>query len=203
MIKILSLNTTDKFINLMLQNDDKILFEQTIEEKNKHSELLVLSIEQILKKSKLDYKDLNAISVIKGPGNFMGLRAGISVAKAIDISTKIPIITIDFFELLSFGEDIDKNSLIAIKANLNNYYIQNTKSNERYILKYNEIENQKDAKILTNDETLSKLQNAKKIDFNFNNWAKLIYKKYQNKEFDIDIKPLYIRPPKITPRKKY
>jgi tRNA threonylcarbamoyl adenosine modification protein YeaZ len=199
MTKILSFNTTDNFMRLMLQENDKILFQQIITEKNKHSEFLIPLIENILKKSELDYCDLNAISAIKGPGNFMGLRAGISVANAIKISTCIPIITITFFDLLIFDEKIEENTIIAVKANLDNYYIQQL--NKYLILNYDEIANQKNARILTNDEKLLKLSNATKIDFSFKNWAKLVYQKYEKKEFDKNIKPLYIRPPQITQRK--
>ena len=199
MTKILSFNTTDKFIYLMLQNDSEILFEELIEEKNKHSELLIPTIEKVLAQFNLEYKDLDAVSTIRGPGNFMGLRAGISVVKAIKISTDIPVITLNAFELLSYGKEINKNQMVTIKANLKNYYIQN--EDEFGVLNYDEIKNKKDIKILTNDEILSELPNAEKIDFNFNNWAKLIYKKYQNKEFNNNIEALYIRPPKITKRK--
>lgn len=198
MIKILSFNTTGKLINLVFQGDEKVIYRETIEEKNKHSELLILSIEKILKKFKLEYKNLDAISIINGPGNFMGLRAGVSVAKAIKISTQIPIITIKLFELL----DNKKNdSIIAIKANLNNYYIYNTKTKEQKVATYSELEKLVNIKIITNNEFLSKLPNAKKIDFDFDVWTKLIYKKYQKKDFKKNIEPLYIRPPKITKRK--
>jgi tRNA threonylcarbamoyl adenosine modification protein YeaZ len=204
MVKILSFNTTDKFINLMLQEDSQIVYKKTIEEKNKHSELLIPEIENILKKFNISYKNLDCVSTIKGPGNFMGLRSGISVAKAIDISTKVPIITMDIFELALFPYKNKKEFVSVIKANLNNYYIKQY-TNKPLVLNYedllNFILNQEKIKILTNDEKLLKLKNSEKFNFIFDNWAKLIYKKFINKEFDKNIEPLYIRSPKITPRK--
>lgn len=58
-------------------------------------------IEQLLKETALQPKDLNAISVSSGPGSYTGLRIGFSAAKGLAYALQIPIIIIDTLKALS------------------------------------------------------------------------------------------------------
>ncbi|HLC38765.1 MAG TPA: tRNA (adenosine(37)-N6)-threonylcarbamoyltransferase complex dimerization subunit type 1 TsaB [Patescibacteria group bacterium] len=60
----------------------------------KKSENLLIRIDQLLSKNKVNLKDLKTIIVNHGPGSFTGLRVGISCANALAESLKIPIIGI-------------------------------------------------------------------------------------------------------------
>jgi len=55
------------------------------------SDTLLLKIEEILNRNKLDKKDLKGLVVYEGPGSFTGLRIGISVMNALSYSLNIPI----------------------------------------------------------------------------------------------------------------
>lgn len=48
-------------------------------------------IDKILKKYKLDLKDIHGINVVAGPGSFTGLRVGIAVANTLGWSLGIPV----------------------------------------------------------------------------------------------------------------
>ena len=48
-------------------------------------------INELLKKHKLDLKELTGIKVNPGPGSYTGLRVGISIANALGYLLKIPI----------------------------------------------------------------------------------------------------------------
>ena len=55
------------------------------------SQVLLPMIVKILKKAKIEFKDLTAIEVNPGPGSFTGTRVGVAVANALGYSLKIPI----------------------------------------------------------------------------------------------------------------
>jgi tRNA threonylcarbamoyladenosine biosynthesis protein TsaB len=48
-------------------------------------------IEDLLKKHKLEFKDISEIKVNPGPGSFTGVRVGVSIANALGFLLKIPV----------------------------------------------------------------------------------------------------------------
>jgi len=60
-------------------------------ERKPGSQVLLGMIVKILKKNKLEPKDLTGIEVNCGPGSYTGLRVGISVANTLGYFLKIPI----------------------------------------------------------------------------------------------------------------
>ncbi|MGB6150721.1 MAG: tRNA (adenosine(37)-N6)-threonylcarbamoyltransferase complex dimerization subunit type 1 TsaB [Pricia sp.] len=59
-----------------------------------HSEQLHLFIQKTLEEANLDFSDIDAIAVSKGPGSYTGLRIGVSAAKGLCFSLDIPLISI-------------------------------------------------------------------------------------------------------------
>lgn len=60
----------------------------------KHDEALLPLVERLLKKAKLDWKDLDAVAAASGPGRFTGIRVGLSFAAAAGYQLKIPAIAV-------------------------------------------------------------------------------------------------------------
>ena len=88
---ILYLNTKDqKKVEVALKKEGKVF--DSLEEQNEYgSQVLLPLIEKILKKNKLEFKDLKGIEVETGPGSFTGLKVGVSVANALGYSLGIPV----------------------------------------------------------------------------------------------------------------
>ncbi len=88
---IISINTRDqKSIEVALKKDGEIV--ATLSEQNEYgSQVLLPLIKKILDTSSLDFKDLTGIEVETGPGSFVGLRVGVSVANALGFALGIPI----------------------------------------------------------------------------------------------------------------
>lgn len=88
---ILYLNTQDKkVVSVALKKDKKELVQLT-EENQYGSQLLMPLIVKLLKKSRVEFKDLTGIEVKGGPGSFTGLRVGASVAQALGFALNIPV----------------------------------------------------------------------------------------------------------------
>jgi len=102
-LKILGIDTSTKFCNLSLIEDEEILIEYTINGlKKKHSSILVPAIKNLLKTIDLKIEEINGIAVSMGPGSFTGLRIGLSVAKGLCYARSLPLLGIPTLDAMAF-----------------------------------------------------------------------------------------------------
>jgi len=103
-LKILGIDTSTKFCNLGLIEDEDILIEYTINGlKKKHSSILVPAIKDLLKTIDLKMEEINGIAVSIGPGSFTGLRIGLGVAKGLSYACSLPLLGIPTLEAMAFS----------------------------------------------------------------------------------------------------
>jgi len=102
-LKILGIDTSTKFCNLGLIEDENILIEYTINGlKKKHSSILVPAIKNLLKTIGLKIEEINGIAVSMGPGSFTGLRIGLCVAKGLCYARSLPLLGIPTLDAMAF-----------------------------------------------------------------------------------------------------
>ena len=76
----------------------------TVEEMGKgQAERLMPLLEEMLAAQGLDWRDLDAIAVGVGPGNFTGVRISVSAARGLALALKIPAIGVSTLEALAEG----------------------------------------------------------------------------------------------------
>ena len=117
-----------KGLRLIIGNKQRIVANKSKPRLKKVSEKLTLEIKTLLDSIKKDYKNLSKIIVINGPGSFTGIRTGITAAKVLGLSLKLPVCGISLFELLRINylkTKPKKNLKIFIKLNKDNYFVQN------------------------------------------------------------------------------
>jgi len=103
-LKILGIDTSTKFCNLGLIEDENILIEYTINSlKKKHSSILVPAIKDLLKTIDLKIEEINGIAVSIGPGSFTGLRIGLCVAKGLCYARSLPLLGIPTLDAMAFS----------------------------------------------------------------------------------------------------
>jgi len=103
-LKILGIDTSTKFCNLGLIEDENILIEYTINSlKKKHSSILVPAIKDLLETISLKIEEINGIAVSMGPGSFTGLRIGLSVVKGICYARSLPLLGIPTLDAMAFS----------------------------------------------------------------------------------------------------
>ncbi len=99
---ILNIETATKNCSVSLAlNGETILCKEIAEEGYSHAEKLHVFIEEIIKESQLDIKDLKAVAVSKGPGSYTGLRIGVSTAKGLCYALGIPLVSVDTLAVLA------------------------------------------------------------------------------------------------------
>ncbi len=94
MALILNIETSTEVCSVVLSKDGKTVVEKESSSGLKHSELLTVFIEDILKHNHFDKSDLDAVAVSKGPGSYTGLRIGVSAAKGLCYGLDIPLISV-------------------------------------------------------------------------------------------------------------
>ena len=117
-----------KGLRLIVGNKQRILVNKSKPRLKKVSERLTVEIKILLDSIKKDYQNLSKIIVINGPGSFTGIRTGITAAKVLGLSLKLPVCGISLFELLRINylkTKPKKNLKFLIKLNKDNYFAQN------------------------------------------------------------------------------
>ena len=112
---ILNIETSTKNCSVSLGLNGKLLALKEINNGNySHAEKLHPFIASLLMEANINYKDLKAIAVSKGPGSFTGLRIGVSTAKGLCFALNIPLIAIDSLKILANSITIKKGFIIPL-----------------------------------------------------------------------------------------
>lgn len=111
---ILGLETATPLGSLALIENEQIIIERYLLQKGNHAEELLPALDQMLKANGLNISQLEAIAVSKGPGSFTGLRIGVSFAKGLAFSLKIPLLGVPTLDALAWNlVDSDLDGLIC------------------------------------------------------------------------------------------
>ena len=95
---VLALDTSGPYCAVALLRDG-IVLEQAAETMSKgQAERLMGLIQDVLDRHNVTYQDLSAIGVGVGPGNFTGIRIGVSAARGLALGLGIPAYGVNGFE---------------------------------------------------------------------------------------------------------
>jgi tRNA threonylcarbamoyladenosine biosynthesis protein TsaB len=103
MALILNIETSTQVCSVNIAKDGVKVAGMETHEQNAHSKVLTVYIEQLLKSSGIGIKEMNAISVSKGPGSYTGLRIGVSCAKGIAFGAGIPMLSVNTLQHMAWG----------------------------------------------------------------------------------------------------
>ena len=95
-MKILHIETSSKNCSVAISDGEEILYLcEEVSDNYKQSESLHSFVEWALEGAEISLKDLDAISLGKGPGSYTGLRIGAASAKGFCYGLKLPLIAIN------------------------------------------------------------------------------------------------------------
>jgi len=110
-MKILYLETSSKNCSVAISDGEKLLCVcEEISENYKQSESLHSFVEWALEGAELSMKDIEAVSLGKGPGSYTGLRIGAASAKGFCYGLNIPLIAVNSLETMTepfLGQNYD------------------------------------------------------------------------------------------------
>ncbi len=110
---ILNIETATRNCSVALAKEGKtILCKEVAEAGYSHAEKLHVFIFEILKEAGINFQEIQAIAVSKGPGSYTGLRIGVSAAKGFCYALGIPLISVDTLAILARQVEV-KSGLIV------------------------------------------------------------------------------------------
>jgi tRNA threonylcarbamoyladenosine biosynthesis protein TsaB len=114
---LLCLETSTDVCSVALFDNQKLLQAEEVHEPQAHASRLAPLINDLLKRSKIDSRQLGAIAITSGPGSYTGLRIGASTAKGLCLALDIPLIAIPTLDVLAYqgraGTNKNNNVLLC------------------------------------------------------------------------------------------
>lgn len=100
-MKILYLETSSKNCSVAISDNDKLLCVcEEVSDNYKQSESLHTFVEWALEGAGISMKEIQAVSLGKGPGSYTGLRIGASSAKGFCYGLKIPLVAVNSLDTM-------------------------------------------------------------------------------------------------------
>lgn len=115
----LLLDSSNKYLSVGLSKDKKVIDSIFYEAWQRQSEVMVLEIKNILKRNKVDVKDLGSIVVGIGPGSYTGVRIAITIAKTMAYALKLKLYKVSSLSLL---KDRQKPTICVFNARSGRVY---------------------------------------------------------------------------------
>ena len=100
---ILCLETATPVCSVAINDGSKTLALRECKGQNAHSEKITIFIKEVLEEVGLEYDQLDAVSVSKGPGSYTGLRIGVSTAKGVCYAAGLPLMVVDTLHAMAYG----------------------------------------------------------------------------------------------------
>jgi tRNA threonylcarbamoyladenosine biosynthesis protein TsaB len=102
MLPVLAFDTSAAQCAAALLLPDRVILRHEPMEKGQ-AERLVPMLEELLAEASLGWRDLKAIAVGTGPGNFTGVRIAVAAARGLALGLGIPAVGVTRLEALAFG----------------------------------------------------------------------------------------------------
>lgn len=116
----LLLDSSEATLLVALSKDKKVFDEICYPAWQRQSELMILEIDNILKRNSLTRKDIGAVVCAKGPGSYTGVRISMTIAKTICFALRVPLYLASSLEILADG---DKPSICLSNARSKRSYM--------------------------------------------------------------------------------
>lgn len=95
MSNILLIESATEICSVALAKDNELIDMLETGEGQNHARLLSVYAADLLKRNRVDARELDAVAISRGPGSYTGLRIGVSLAKGFCYAAGIPLLAVD------------------------------------------------------------------------------------------------------------
>ena len=127
---VIGIDTSDTHLGVTILQNEKLII-QGKESKIKGKDRLFPLIHEMFQDNNLTWDRMKAIGVCIGPGNFNGIRVGVSAARGLSLSLGIPAIGVDKFTALALG--YEDPLLVTVKSVKDNFFVRLGKSSQPFV----------------------------------------------------------------------
>ncbi len=191
----LAIDTSGKNLSIVVCNEGKVFSFFDDNCGVKHSDKIMVEIENLIEKAEYDIKKSDFIACVVGAGSFTGIRIGVATVKALCFAYSLPALSVTSFDTLAYNEKSGK-VLAVIDAGHDGFYVCGYNDNvveiePCYIMKEQLIELEKDYKICcSTDIDNVKTKKVSVLDGLINAVSLLSDKRDDNLD---NLSPLYVR----------
>lgn len=121
---VLGFDTSGPHILAGLSHSLPIIEDSFEEMERGQAERLIPLLEEHLARAGLGWRDLGAIGVGIGPGNFTGVRIAVSAARGLALGLGIPAVGVSGFEQLLQGYGFSSRVMVSLPAQRGQAYVQ-------------------------------------------------------------------------------
>lgn len=100
---ILHIDTAQEEASVALSHNNQLLKVLYNNKQKDHASFVQPAIQKIIQQSTYNIKNIQAVSVIAGPGSYTGLRVGLASAKGLCYALQIPLITLNTLEVMAYA----------------------------------------------------------------------------------------------------
>jgi tRNA threonylcarbamoyladenosine biosynthesis protein TsaB len=119
-VKILALDTSTEYCSAAVWRDGAVV-ERDVHAGQSHSTLLLGMVDEVLRESGVDVREVDAIAYGAGPGTFTGLRIGCGVAQGLAYAVERPVVGIGTLLALAVGSG-DNRVVCCLDARMHQVY---------------------------------------------------------------------------------
>ncbi len=101
-MKILGIDSSGIVASAAIADEENIIAEFTVNNRQTHSQTLLPMIDEVVKRSEVALEDIDAIAVAAGPGSFTGLRIGSATAKGLGLALNKPLVSVPTLDGLAY-----------------------------------------------------------------------------------------------------
>ncbi len=105
----LHINTATENAIIGISENETVIDFLTNNNQKDHASFVQEAIKNLLQRTGISIKKLDAVSVTQGPGSYTGLRVGMASAKGLCYVLKIPLLTLNTLEIMALSV-IEKNA---------------------------------------------------------------------------------------------
>lgn len=99
---VLGIETSEEFASVSICRGNIEWYGATFFLPRVHAMVVAPLIERAMKQAALNWKDIDAVAVGRGPGSYTGLRISTSIAKGICLAQSIPLVSVSTMENLAY-----------------------------------------------------------------------------------------------------
>ena len=188
-------------MSLFILDENDNVYSKIDFNQKKHTDELLLQLDELLKKANLKIQDIDVLGVCVGPGSFTGVRVAISICKGLAINSKLKVVNMSNFDIYETGV---KEYILVLEGFSSFVYTRKCVGGEivdacedvkDFSEKY--FENQSEFPVFVNSEKVQNMLKMYKINSNIakNATIQCFNEKIKNKNFvELNtIEPIYLR----------
>jgi tRNA threonylcarbamoyl adenosine modification protein YeaZ len=115
-VLVLAFDTATPAVTAALHDGRKVLAESTTVDARRHGELLVPTIETVLREAGAALADVTAVVAGSGPGPYTGLRVGLMTAQGLATTLGVPAYGVCTLDAVAYGSGLAEPFLVATDA---------------------------------------------------------------------------------------